>query len=59
MTQAETEVEPGAAEEESTTEAAPQGPGISAMSTSTPEVGPTAPEALMEVHLDFQLSTRQ
>ena len=37
----------------------PQGPGISTKSTSTPGAAPTAPAALLEVHLDFQLFTRQ
>ena len=59
MTEAESEVELGAAEEESNTEAAPQGPGISTKSTSKPGAAPTAPAVLLEVHLDFQLSTRQ
>ena len=40
MTEAESEVELGAAEEESNTEAAPQGPGISTKSTSTPRAAP-------------------
>ena len=40
MTEAESEVELGAAEEESTTEAAPQGPGIATKSTSTPGAAP-------------------
>ena len=40
MTEAESEVELGAAEEESNTEAAPQGPGISTKSTSTPGAAP-------------------
>ena len=59
MTEAESEVELGAAEEERNTEATPQGPGISTKSTSTPGAAPTAPAVLLEVHLDFQLSTRQ
>ena len=42
MTEADTEVELGAAEEESNTEAAPQGPGISTKSTSTPGTGSSA-----------------
>ena len=40
MTESESEVELGLAEEESTTEAAPQGPGISTNSTSTPGAAP-------------------
>ena len=40
MTEAESEVELGAAEEESNTEAAPHGPGISTKSTSTPGAAP-------------------
>ena len=59
MTEAESEVELGAAEEKSTTEAAPQGPGIATKSTSTPGAAPSAPAVLLEVHLDFKLSTRQ
>ena len=59
MTEAESEVELGAAEEESTTEAAPQRPGILTKSTSTPGAALTAPAVLLEVHLDFHLSTRQ
>ena len=40
MSEAESEVELGAAEEESNREAAPQGPGISTKSTSTPGAAP-------------------
>ena len=40
MTEAESEEELGAAEEESNTEAAPQRPGISTKSTSTPGAAP-------------------
>ena len=59
MTEAESEVELVAAEEKSTTEAALQGPGISTKSLQHPERPPKAPAALLQVHLDFQLSARQ
>ena len=59
MTEAESEVELGAAEEESTTEAAPKGLEFPLSTLQHPERPHTAPAALLEVHLDFQHSTRQ
>ena len=59
MTEAESEVELSAAEEESTTEATPKGLEFPLGPLQRSERPPTAPAALLEVHLDFQLSIRQ
>ena len=59
MTEAESEVELGAAEEDSTTAAAPKGLEFHLSPLQHPERPPTAPAALLEVHLYFQLFIRQ
>ena len=59
MTEAESEVELGAGEEKSTTEAAPKGLEFPPSLLQHPERPPTALEALLVVHLDFRLSIRQ
>ena len=55
MTAPESEVKLGAAEEESTTEAAPQGLEISTKSILTPRMASHGTGSSAGKHLDFQL----
>ena len=59
MAEAESEVELGAAEERATQRRPPKGLEFPLSPLQHPERPPTAPAVLLEVHLDFQLSTRQ